>query len=299
MDKKSILLVSLGYGIWGFQPLFWALLAGVDSFMTLAGRILWGAIFTVGLLAVTKRLPKLKALFTDRKRMRYMIPATVFMFFDWGIFVYAVQTGHVLDVSLGYFMSPLLTMLLSVLMFREKIAPLQLAAIGLTATGVIVSAVQYGTVPVLSLLLLCSSFYAALKKKADVEPLVSIAAETLMMSPIALGYILLFRLGDIGSFSAAEHILIVLSGIITVVPMTLYAIGIRQFPMLFLGFFQYLSPTLTLICGLLFMNETITPSRLVTFLFIWVGVAVYLFHLIRQHRREKAAQPALESSSGA
>ncbi len=295
VDKKSMILVVGGYLIWGVQPLYWGMMGHMDSLFVMACRILWAVVFTVAVMAYTKRLPELKALFRDKKRMRYLAPASLFLLIDWAVFIVAVQAGHVLDTSLGYYMNPLAIFLLSIVLFKEKCGKMELMAIALAVAGVVVSAVQYGKVPVISLILAVDfAIYGALKKYAKVEPLLSIAAETIMMAPLAIVFILFFRMGDngIAAVSFTDQLLLIGSGVVTAMPMILYSRGVNSLPFLLMGFIQYLSPTLSLLCGLL-MGEQLSPDKLVSFLFIWAGLILFSISIVLAERKRRRELPEL------
>lgn len=286
MNKKNVLLVLFGYLIWGFQPLFWALLDGFDSMFVLACRVVWGAVFCLAVLALRGDLGKLWALFRDKRTMRYLLPASVFLLLDWGLFIWAVQSGHVLDTSLGYFMGPLAVFSLSLFLFHERCSKWQLVAIGCAVAGVLFSVFQYSRFPLLAIVLaFVFTIYGAFKKYAQVDPLLSIAAETLLMAPLALLFILFFGrgVGGMASIDLPGQLLLIASGAVTAVPMILYSIGVIHLPFYMLGFFQYVSPTISMLCGLL-MGETLSPDRLVTFLFIWAGLIIFSASTLRTQR---------------
>ncbi len=294
MKKKDVFVVFLGYAIWGVQPLYWALLAHMDSLFVMCGRVVWALVFALGVLALTKRLPELKALFKDKARMKYLAPATVFMAVDWTLFIVAVQTGHVMDTSLGYYLSPFVAFAFSVVIFKEKPNKLMLIAMVLAMLGVLVSVVGYGSVPVIAIVLMfATNIYAMLKRFAKVEPVVSIAAETAMMLPFSMLFVAFFRMGANGmaALRLIDIFLLVGSGILTAVPMMLYAVGVLKLPFFMLGFMQYVSPTLSLICAL-FMGEKFTPEKVLMFAFIWAGMALYTYAIVKQERKKAELQQA-------
>jgi len=289
VSKRSLLLVLGCYLIWGFQPLYWNLLNHMDSYFLVGCRILFGAVFSVILLLPTKRLPERWALLKDKKRMAFLAPAAFFLLADWAIFLVAVQNGNVLDTSLGYFLGPLVVFSISIFLFKEKCSPLKAVAIGLSVVGVAVTAIAFGRFPLVSLTLAFAfSIYGALKKFVHVEPILSIAAECIILSPFALLYILFFRMGDNGvaAVNAVDFLLLLGAGVITATPMMLYSHGVNDLPLMMMGFFQYLSPTLSMLCGLM-LGETITPDRLTSFLFIWAALAVFSFAVVREERAKR------------
>ncbi|MDO4749805.1 MAG: EamA family transporter RarD [Eubacteriales bacterium] len=289
MKKKSLLLVLGCYMIWGVQPLYWALLDHMDAYFLMAARVLTGALFCLAYMAMQKRLPELIDLFRDGKRMKYLVPASLFLLADWAIFLVAVQNGNVLDTSLGYFMGPLVVFSLSVFLFKEPCGALKAAAIGLSVLGVAVTLLTFGRFPPVALVLaLAFSIYGAIKKLVRVEPVLSITAETLILTPPAIVYILFFRMGENGvaALGGMDLLLLIGAGIVTVVPMILYSFGVNDLPLMMMGFFQYLSPSLSMICGFL-MGEHLSPDRTISFAFIWAALAVFSFAVVREERQKR------------
>lgn len=274
--------------MWGLQPLYWDLLTGYDSLFILANRILWSVVFCVSILALRGELKKLKAVFTDKKTMRFLAPAAFFLLLDWGLFIWAVQSNHVLDTSMGYYMGPLVVFGLSLFMFHERCNKWQIVAILFAVAGVLVSVFQFGRFPGLAIALcLAFAIYGALKKYAQVEPLVSIAAETLMMAPFALVFLLCFRMGDngFGGVDLRDFLLLAASGAVTAMPMILYSLGVIHLPFYVLGFFQYISPSISLLCGLA-MGETLSSDKLITFLFIWTGLTIFSLSTLKKAKAQ-------------
>ncbi|MCL1905421.1 MAG: hypothetical protein FWG06_00255, partial [Clostridiales bacterium] len=196
MEKKNILLTLPCYIIWGAQPLFWGLTGHIDPLLTLVMRIIWSAVFATGVLAVSRRLPELKALFADKQKIKLLAFAMLFLLADWSVFLYAVLSGHVLDTSLGYFMSPFVVFALGMAVFKERPTFLMLVAMSLAFTGVAISAIHYGRFPLISVALaILFSIYGAIKKIARVESVLSIAAETIMMIPLTVAVLLFSPIG--------------------------------------------------------------------------------------------------------
>lgn len=286
MNKKNVLLVLCGYLLWGVQPLFWALFTETDSLFLLASRIVWSVVFCLVVLAFRKELPKVLAVLKDKKTMRYLIPASLFLLLDWGLFIWAVQSGHVLDTSLGYYMGPLIVFSLSIFMFHEKCGKWQIVAIAFAVAGVLISVIQYGRFPWLAIVLsMAFAIYGMFKKYAQADPLVSITVETLLMLPLALLFVVFFRMGDNGMASVdwKLQLLFIASGAVTAMPMILYSIGVVNLPFYMLGFFQYISPSISMICGLL-MGETLSMDKLITFLFIWTGLAIFSLSTLKKNK---------------
>lgn len=287
MNRKSLLYALLTYAMWGSLPLFWKLLSGMDALVILCGRILFSAAYTVALLALKKELPQLKALLMDRSSMRYLVPAAVIISGNWWLYIWAVNHGHVLDASLGYYMNPLMMFLCGLIAFKEKCGALDFTALALACCGVLMSTLRLQSFPVIAVSLALSfAAYGVLKKLAHAEGLASIAVETLVISPLALAYLLISpgARAALAAASAGTWALLLLAGPATAIPLIFYTKSVNDLPLTALGFIQYLSPTLMLVIGLLFGGESLAPGQLAAFLLIWAGLALYTVGLIRRER---------------
>lgn len=273
--KKDVFSLILCYLIWGFQPLYFAFCGTVDSYMILGWRIIAAAVFSVLLLLFTRRLPELGRVFRDKKTMKYLLPAAVFLLLDWGVFLVAVNAGHILDASIGYYINPLLLFAAGVVIYKEKCTKIQLVSLGIAAVGVIVSTAAYGSFPYISLLIAFNwAVYAAIKKNVKLDGVISIAAETLLLTPFALAYLIFFRGNEILLFGGKEVLFLLGSGIVTALPMFLYSNCVARFSLIIMCFAQYLSPTFNLICGFI-TGETFTKSQLVSFGFFIAAIVLF------------------------
>lgn len=289
MKNKSLLIGMSCYILWGILPLYWHMLDNLDPLFVLSNRIVWSLVLIVIVLIITKSLGKMREILMDKQKMKYLIPAAILITINWGTYIWAVASGKVLDSSLGYYMSPLVMAGLSVIVFKEKMTKMQVAALALAATGLIISAVQYGSFPYVALILAVSfSLYGMMKKFAHVDATVSIAVETLLALPLALIYIAAFGRGEggIASVDVGSLLLLMGAGVVTALPMVLYAKGVNDLPFVTMAFFQYISPTMALFCGLL-MGETLTQEKIVSFAFIGAGLVIFTIALIREDRKRK------------
>ena len=284
-NRSDLVSLFLCYLLWGFQPLYWNRLNGVNSYVILGCRIVLAAVFSVFLLAVTHRLPELKAVFRDRQTMKYLLPAVVFLLADWAVFIVAVNAGHVLDAGLGYYINPLILFAFGVIFFRERCTKIQLAALAVAAVGVVISTVAFGSFPYISLIIAVNwSIYAALKKNIKLDGVVSIAAETLVMTPFAIAFLLIWKQADVAALSGAEFWMMLGSGIVTALPMFLYSNCVMRFSLIFMCFAQYLSPTFNLICGFL-TGERFSPSQLTSLLFFLAAIVIFTVSEVRQNEK--------------
>jgi len=272
--------------MWGILPAYWNLLAGLNPLFILCCRIVFSLVFTVGILFVTNRAHVLRDTLRNKSTMRYLVPASVFITCNWGLYIWAVNSGRVLDSSLGYYMNPLTGFLLGVLMFREKYTRLQIAAVALAFTGVLISLIAYGSFPFVALSLTLSfATYGALKKKAHADPVASIAVETLFFAPIALVLALVFMPDSIKAVNPVNLLLLIGGGVATATPLVMFSRAVNEIPFIIVCFLQYISPSLALIYGLV-SGESISRSQLVSFIFIGLGLVVFSIALFRISKAE-------------
>ena len=275
IKNKDVLSLFLCYVLWGFQPLYWSFTSQVNPYVILCCRIIMAALFSVLILAFTHRLTQLRDIFLSKSILKFLIPATVFLFLDWAVFIVVVNSGHVLDASLGYYINPLVLFIFGVVIYREKCSKIQLLALGIAVAGVAVSTVGFGTFPFISVIIAVNwAVYAALKKNVRLDGVLSIAAETLILTPFAIAFLLIFKRSDFALMGAKELLFMAGSGIVTALPMFLYSNSVAKFPLIIMCFAQYLSPTFNLICGMM-MGESFSKSQLISFAFFVAAIIVF------------------------
>lgn len=288
--KKGLSAMMCCFLIWGFQPLYWYLCEGMDTFFLLACRIIWAAVCCLLLLKLQGKLPQLKAAFCDKQVLKREIPAALLLFLDWAIYLWAVQNGRVLECSLGYYIQPLVVFTFGAVIFKEKISWRHLVIIAIVVVGIVLSTNGFGGVPYVTIsLAVLFAIYAAIKKSLTIDSIVSTTMEIMMMVPLAVLFILFFRMGDNGmaSVTFVRQMLLIGSGIVTAAPMLFYAVGVRNLPMMTTGICQYLSPTIGIFCSMI-MGELLTREKLVSFYFIWAGVILYVLNMFyEEHKRKK------------
>lgn len=275
--KKGFSAVAVVYTIWGFQPLYFSLDAQIDTAFLLAARIIWAAVSCLLILMIEGKAAEVLTVFRDRKILKRELPAAVFLFADWALYLYGIRTGRVQECAMGYYIMPLVMIMFGVLIFREKIRWQHLLSLGFIVIGIVLSMKGFGGFPYLTVILaLCFSVYSAIKKGLDVEPLVSTAAESLIMAPFAVLYILLFRTSQDGlsGLTFSRQLFLIGSGLVTAVPMVFFARVLSYLPLSLTGILQYVSPTLGIVCSLI-LGEVLTREKLVSFSFIWVGIIIY------------------------
>jgi chloramphenicol-sensitive protein RarD len=277
------------YSLWGLFPLYWKRLSGVESLQILAHRIVWAAAFTLLALLARGKLKSLAALFKDRRRSLYAVSASVLITVNWGTYIWAVNAGHVTESSLGYYINPLVSVALGAIFFRDRMDKWTSAAVGIAAVGVAAASILLRSLPWISLALATSfGFYGLVKKKAGLEPLTGLAAETLFASPLALAFLAARHAGGAGSFGGPDTvatIMLVLAGLVTAVPLLCFAAAANRITLTQMGFIQYVSPTLQLALGVFVFGERVKPPMIVAFVTVIGAVALYAFTRIPREAR--------------
>ena len=291
--KKGIPTLLLCFFIWGFQPLYWYICGEWDTYFLLACRIIWAAVCCLCILWAQGKLPQLLAVFRDKNILKREIPASVFLLADWGVYLWAVQNGRVLECSLGYYIQPIVVFILGAVIFREKVSWRHIVILAVVGVGIVLSTDGFNGIPYVTILLaVCFAIYAAIKRSLRIDSVVSTSAEIVMMVPLALLFILFFRMGDTGmaSITPLRQLMLLGAGVVTAMPMVLYSVGVKYLPLMTAGFCQYLSPTLAIVCGMI-MGEYLTAEKLRSFYFIWAGVLLYCLNTVYEERKKARLKP--------
>jgi chloramphenicol-sensitive protein RarD len=289
------MLAGVGaYVIWGLFPLYWPLLEPAGPLEILANRCLWSLFVVAGALAVRRSWGFLPLLLADRRRMRTLAAAAAAIAVNWGFYVYGVNSGQVVETALGYFINPLITVLLGVVVLRERLTRLQAVALGLATLAVVIITFGYGRLPWIALVLAFSfSCYGLLKKTVDVGALHGMGVETALLSApagLTVGVLELTGRGTFGD-GAGHSLLLVAAGAVTALPLVLFAAAAPRLPMTTLGVLQYVTPTLQLGVGVLVRHEPLPPTRLAGFVLVWCALALFTAGSLREHR-ERRQHPA-------
>ncbi|MFD1863822.1 EamA family transporter RarD [Planococcus chinensis] len=291
-EKRGILYTALTYTIWGFLPIYWKLLDQVPSDEILASRIVWSLFLTVAFIFLIKGrkmlLSDLKDLWKSKKTFFTLMIASYLITLNWFLYIFAVTNDRIVETSLGYYINPLVSMLLGVIFLKEKLSPAIKFAFVLAATGVTILAVSYGTLPWLAFGMAFSfAFYGLIKKTIKLNALRGLALETLFVMPVAVAYyIYLFANGDAHFLhtGVSTDILLVISGAATALPLFLFATGAPLIPLYMVGFLQYIAPTLMLILGVLVYGEEFNRINLISFSFVWVALAIFTTSKVMEAR---------------
>jgi chloramphenicol-sensitive protein RarD len=275
------------YALWGLFPLFWPLLEPASPVEVLAHRVLWSLAVVLVLVRLTRSWPALRAV-TPHQARRLAV-ASALLTANWGLYIYGVNSGQVVETSLGYFINPLVSVALGVVVLGERLRPVQQVAIAFAVAAVAVLTVANGRPPYIALGLAFSfGTYGLLKKQANVGAVPALTIETAVMAPLAATYLgVLAATGD-GTFTGhgPDHVLLLVSaGIVTAVPLLLFGSAANRIPLTTLGVLQYLAPTLQLLVGLAVRHEPFGATRLVGFVLVWVALVVFTTDLVRHHRR--------------
>lgn len=291
--KKGIPTLLLCFFIWGFQPLYWYICGEWDTYFLLACRIIWAAVCCLCILWAQGKLPQLLEVFRDKDILKREIPASIFLLADWGVYLWAVQNGRVLECSLGYYIQPIVVFILGAVIFREKVSWRHIVILAVVVVGIVLSTDGFNGIPYVTILLaVCFAIYAAIKRSLRIDSVVSTSAEIVMMVPLALLFILFFRMGDTGmaSITPLRQLMLLGAGVVTAMPMVLYSVGVKYLPLMTAGFCQYLSPTLAIVCGMI-MGEYLTAEKLRSFYFIWAGVLLYCLNTVYEERKKARLKP--------
>ena len=299
-QRRGLLFGIAAYGLWGLFPLYWPLLEPAAPAEILAHRIVWSLLFVGLLVWVRRRYSTVRAALLDRRTRTVLVIASLVIGSNWFMFIWAVNNNHVVETSLGYFINPLVSVAMGVVAFGERLRRLQWVAIGIAASGVLWLTFEYGRPPWISIALALSfGTYGLAKKKANVGAVQSLAVETMVLAPLALGYLVALQAGGEGTFGqhgAGHAAMLVGTGVVTALPLLCFGAAATRIPLSMIGMLQYLTPTLQFIIGVAVYDEPMTPARWVGFALVWAACAVFttesLSNRRRQLRRAAVKEPA-------
>ncbi|MCW2831973.1 MAG: rarD [Aeromicrobium sp.] len=286
------------YLCWGFFPLYWPLLDPAGSLEILAHRFVWSMVFVLVAITAMRRWRAMLTIARDRRLMLVLAAASIMISFNWGGFIYGVTNGHVVETSLGYFINPLVTVLLAVFVLKETLRPAQWAAVGIGTVAVVVLTIGYGRLPWVALLVAFSfAGYGFLKKKADIGTFEGLGMETAILFPVAVAFLVGLQLrGDLtfGHEGAANVALLVGTGVVTAIPLLLFGAAATRLSLTTIGVLQYLGPIIQFITGLTIFDEDMTAARWTGFVMVWAALVVFTVDAVLSRRRilRQAAEAA-------
>ena len=279
------------FSVWGLLPAYWKLLKHVSPLEVLCHRVVWAMIFLALVLAMKKRWGEVAAYLKRRRNLGLLALSSGTIAVNWLIYIWAVNTDHILETAIGYYICPLVSVILGYAFFKERLSRIQLLAIGLAMAGVGVSVTAYGQFPWISLALAVSfGTYGMLRKLSDVESMPGLFLETLVLSPLALGYMIFLHAHGQDSFlrlTMPTDLLLIGAGTMTILPLVWFAFGTRRLRLSTIGLLQYLAPSISFVLGVYVYHEPFTPSHLMTFGLIWMGLAVYSAESLYRMRRQR------------
>jgi chloramphenicol-sensitive protein RarD len=296
-SRDGFLAAAAAYGLWGLLPAYFVALDPSGPVEILAFRIVLSLIFCLVILAIMRRLPRTTALLRDRNILKLSALAAVLILINWSVYVYASLNQFIVEAALGYFINPLVTVALGVIVLKEKLRPLQWGALSLAAAAVVVLAVGYGSVPIISLTLAFSfGFYGFVKNRMGpaVKSLDSLTLETLWLTPIALGLLVWvwltsgLSLGTLGPWHTA---LLLMAGAVTSIPLLFFGAAARRLPLSVIGLMQYLAPIMQFTFGVAIMGEPMPLERWIGFSLVWVALIILSIDAL-SHRRNRLLNPA-------
>lgn len=291
MNRSSLNVLGC-YILWGLLPIFWKLLAGVNSAYVLAQRIVFSCVFCLAVILIRKNGGEIGKIIKNKSERRKFFLCGILISINWGVYILTVAMGRILEASLAYYMNPLFSVLIGAIFFKEKLSRVQWASVALAFAGVMFSVIRYGEVPYLAIIIgLSFALYGALKKGIKADSETSICMETMAVLPIALIFIAYAQFSGFTTFSSlttAEALLLIATGPITSIPLMLFAKGIKGTSIVTSGILMYINPTLQLLVGVFIYNEAFTQTNAITFAFVWAAVILFVFDSLRKHKKVNA-----------
>ncbi len=284
---RGAVYAAAAFLMWGFLPLYWKILKAVPAFEILMHRIFWSFVFMLLIFFYRGRWAGLKAVLKKRRKVAAIIAAAVLVSLNWGIYIWAVNADHVVDASLGYYINPLLSVVLGMVVLKERLNFWQVVSLMLAFFGVLIITFQYGRIPWIALSLAVTfGLYGLVKKMAGIESTLGLTLETFILMPFALGYLTYLHLQGQGSFGISPKITLTLAfaGAATAVPLLWFAQAAQMIPLSAVGFIQYLTPTIMLILGVVLYGEPFTGLHLLGFACIWSALALFSLSQIKRFK---------------
>ncbi|MBB5632880.1 chloramphenicol-sensitive protein RarD [Cryobacterium mesophilum] len=296
-QRGGMLFAFAAYGFWGFMPIYFLVLAPAGPFEIVAWRVLFSVIFCALIILVMRSWGALRRLLRDRRTMLTLGLAGVLVFINWQVYVIAVVSGRVNEAALGYFINPIVTVLLGVIVLHERLRVTQWVAVGVSGVAVIVLAVNYGSFPWISLALAFSfGLYGLAKKRVGprVDAVTGLAVETAWLTPIAIVQLVFVGATTgvvFGTAGVANTVLLAAAGIVTSVPLLLFAAAARRLPLIVIGFVQYLTPILQFLIGTFILHEAMPLERWIGFSLVWLALVILSTDMVHHTRSVRRASP--------
>ena len=303
-DRSGLIAGIAAFGTWGIIPGYWKLFITISASEILAHRFVWTTGFLVGLLSWQQRWPEVRDAVRSRRALFYCLASGLAISVNWFCFIWAVNAGRVLETSLGYFMTPLMSVLLGATFLGERLTRWQFISVLLALAGVLNLTFGYGRFAAIALARLISvCLYVLLRQKSGVRPIPGLFLETTLLAPIAFGYLVVLQRGGVAALNSASWwmvLLLVSTGIVTGLPLVWFGHAARHLRLTTLGFLQYLAPSLSFVLGVFYFHEPFTRAHLITFGSIWIALAIFTADAIWRWRsgreREELAEPVARAA---
>jgi chloramphenicol-sensitive protein RarD len=292
--KRGYLFAAAAYGLWGLMPLYWKLLRPSGAVEILAHRLVWSFVLVAAVLAVTRRLGTVRTLLHRRRAMWLLALAGIIITVNWGTYIYGVNSGRVVESALGYFMNPLVTVLLGVIVLRERLRVAQWTAVGVGGTALVVLSLDYGRLPWIALILGFSfAAYGLVKKTLGFPAAEGLFAETAAMLLPAVAYLVFLQSTGDSTFATtswSHALLLAGAGLVTAIPLLFFAGAANRLPMTALGMTQYIAPSLQFLIGVIVFHEAMPVARWLGFSLVWAALVIFTADAVR-HARRQVRQP--------
>lgn len=284
-QKRGIIYASFSYLVWGILPIYWKWLKAVNPDEILASRIFWSFVFMLIVLLLTRKIggffQVLKSFRQNKKQLVALITASILISGNWFIYIWAVNSNQMVEASLGYYINPLISVLLGLVVLKEKLSGAQIVSFLLAFTGVLILSISFGRLPWIAISLALSfAIYGLVKKLLQVDSAIGLTLETMVISPFAaiyIGWLFVKNEQAFLNISMTTDLLLMGAGAVTAIPLLYFAKGVQRIPLSMLGFLQYIAPTITLILGIFVYHEPFSSVDVISFLFIWLALAIYSF----------------------
>ncbi|MDN3608744.1 EamA family transporter RarD [Vibrio ostreicida] len=277
--KQGILLAIGAYTMWGIAPIYFKLVSDVSPMEILSHRVIWSFVFLAALLQLGSRWNKVREVISSKKKMLFLVVTSVIIAANWLIFIWAVNTNHMLDASLGYYINPLINVVIGMVFLGERLRKMQWFAVTLAACGVMVQLVIFGSVPIVAIALALSfGLYGLLRKKISLDAQTGLFIETLLLLPVAAIYLLWFADSSTSNLALNDlqlNVLLIAAGVVTTLPLLCFTSAATRLKLSTLGFFQYIGPSLMFLLAVLVYDEAFTIDKAVTFACIWGALLIF------------------------
>lgn len=290
-QRKGVILACMAFFMWGLAPIYFKLLQHISAFEILMHRVIWSVLFLIVIITLRQQWPRIRHVVKEPKLMLMLLITATLLGFNWGLFIWAVNNNHMLDASLGYYINPLLNVLLGMLFLGERLRKWQGVAVVLAFSGVVIQLISFGSFPVVAFSLAGSfAIYGLLRKKLAVESLPGLLLEAVILLPVALIYwwfMVPTASSDLTVNDWQSNVLLISAGVITTLPLLCFTGAAKRLPYTTLGFFQYIGPSLMFVLAVIFYGEVFDIQRLTTFAFIWSALAIFSWDSFRQSKKRK------------